>query len=269
MRALLRIGFSLLVLAFGLIGVSYAMLRTQGGGTSAIPGSRLVATDKRTLDGDVTRLELNAPVNLTLRQGTTPTLEVRGEQRLLGNVDTRVDGGTLHIDTRGILLRHRTPIEVTVTLPTLEALQIKGSGDYTVSGFAGDHLDLSLDSSGDLHFNGRYREIVAAVHGSGDCDLTGGTSDRVEAEVVGSGSLTLVGATRELHTEVHGSGDLDARHLRADEVELVHQGSGSSAVYARRQVHAEMTGSGDVVIYGNPNERSVSRNGSGSVAFRD
>jgi hypothetical protein len=269
MRALLKIGFSLLVLAFLLIGVSYSMLRAHGTNGPSTPGSRLVATESRPFDKAVAKVELTGPLNLTLRQGATPALEVRGEQRLLANIDTSIDGDVLRIGPRGILLRHRTPIEVTVTLPTLESLSIDGSGEHTVSGFAGDHLDVALDGSGNLRFNGRYRDIMAALRGSGDLELTGGTSDTVDAAVIGTGRLTLVGSSRELHAESRGSGDLDARHLRADEVDLLQQGSGDSAVYARKRLHVELLGSGETRVFGNPDERSVSRKGSGSVSFDD
>jgi len=269
MRALLNIGASLLVLAFLLIGVSYSMLRAQGTNGASSPGSRLVATEGRPLAKAVAKVDLSGPVNLTLRQGAAPALEVRGEQRLLANIDTTVDGDMLRIGPRGILLRHRTPIEVIVTLPQLESLSVNGSGEHTVSGFAGDHLDVALDGSGSMRFNGRYRAITAAVHGSGDLELTGGTSDTVDAAVVGSGRLTLVGASRTLRAALRGSGDLDARHLRADEVDYMQQGSGDGAVYARKRLHAELVGSGDARVYGNPDERSVKREGSGSVSFEE
>jgi hypothetical protein len=269
MRVLLKVGFSLLILAFLLIGVSYSMLRAHGTNGPSSPGGRLVATERRPLDKAVAKLDLCGPLNLTLRQGPAPMLEVRGEQRLLANIDTSIDGDILHIGPRGILLRHRTPIEVTVTLPMLESLSINGSGEHTVSGFAGDHLDVALDGSGSMRFNGRYREIMAAVHGSGDLELTGGTSDTVDAAVIGTGRLTLVGSSRALHAEMRGSGDLDARHLRAEEVALMQKGSGESAVYASKRLHAEMSGSGEARVFGNPDERSVSRKGSGTVSFDD
>jgi hypothetical protein len=111
MRGLFKVGFGLLVLALLLIGASYSMLRAQGtSGGAASPGSRLLATEKRTLGASVSEIELSGPINLTLRQGSAASLEVRGEQRLLANVDTTVEGNTLHIGPRGILLRHRQPI---------------------------------------------------------------------------------------------------------------------------------------------------------------
>jgi hypothetical protein len=269
MRALLKVAFSLLVLAVVLIGAAYNMLRAHGTNGPSNPGGRLVATERRPLDKAVAKVDLSGPVNLTLRQGATPALEVRGEQRLLANIDTTIDGDMLHIGPRGILLRHRTPIEVTVTLPALESLAVNGSGEHTVSGFAGDHLDLALDGSGNMRFNGRYREVMAAVHGSGDLELTGGACDTVDAAVVGTGRLTLVGSSRELHAELRGAGDLDARHLRADDVDLRLEGSGDGAVYARKRLHAEIAGSGEARVFGNPDERTVSRKGTGAVTFDD
>jgi hypothetical protein len=120
MRSLFKIGFGLLLLSFVLIGASYSVLRAQGTAGQSSPGSRLVASDKRTLERAVGAVEVSGPINLTLRQGAEPALEVRGEQRLLANIDTSIDGDTLHIGPRGILLRHRQPIEVLLTLPTLD-----------------------------------------------------------------------------------------------------------------------------------------------------
>ena len=269
MRALIKTGFALLLLALLLIGASYSMLRAQGAGGAASPGSRLVDTEKRTLGASIDEVELSGPINLTLRQGTSASLEVRGEQRLLANVDTTVEGNTLHIGPRGILLRHRQPIEVTLVLPTLAGLHLSGSGQHSVSGFSGDRIAVDVAGSAGLRFHGRYREIDAGLHGTGELEFTGGNAERVSADLKGSGHMTLVGAARELHADVAGSGEMDARHLRAEQVELQHQGSGSSAVYASKRVQVEMTGSGDVTVYGNPDQRAVSRNGSGSVSFQD
>jgi Putative auto-transporter adhesin, head GIN domain len=269
MRALIKVGFALLLLALLLIGASWSVLRAQGNGGAASPGSRLVATEKRPLGASITEVDVSGPINLSLRQGPVAALEVRGEQRLLANVDTTVDGNTLHIGPRGILLRHRQPIEVTLVLPTLAHLSIGGSGQHTVSGFSGERIELNVNGSAGLRFNGRYRDIDAGLHGSGEVELTGGNADRIMADVKGTGHMTLVGGARELHAEVAGAGELDARHLRAADVDLSHHGSGASSVYASKHVNVEMTGSGGITVYGNPDRREVSRNGSGSVSFQD
>lgn len=269
MRGLMKVGFSLLMLAFVLIGVSYGLLRAQGVARPTNAEGRMVASETRSVGKDVTTVELSGPINLTLRQSMTPSLEVRGEQRMLGNVETTSEGDTLHIATRGIVLRHREPLQVTLSLPSLEELRVDGSGDSSVSGFSGERIEVQLDGSGRIKFNGRFRHVATGLHGSGDLEISAGSSDKVEAEVMGSGNMTLVGSARELRTEITGSGELDAQHLRADTVSVKQQGSGNTRVQARRAVAVALSGSGDVDVYGNPNARSISRTGSGDARFND
>lgn len=269
MRALLKIGAALLVLAFGLIGVTYGFLRAHAVSGPSNPAGRMVASEERQVSKQVSTVELAGPIDLTLRYGPEPSLTVSGEQRLLGNVDTTFDGGVLHIATRGIVLRHRRPLQAVLVLPSLKSLTVDGSGDSTVDGFSGERIDLQLSGSGSVKFNGRYRQVSAGVHGTGDLELEGGNSDLVEAQVNGSGHLTVAGSAREFRGQLRGSGDLDARHLRADTVAIQQYGSGSSVVSARNSVTASITGSGDIEVLGNPSQRSMSRTGSGEISFSD
>ena len=114
MRSLLRVALALLLLAVLLTGLSYSMLRAQGPAAPANLEGRKVATETRTVSAGVVNIDLNGPVDLTLRQGAVASLAVRGEQRLLGNIDTSGDGATLHIGTKGMLLNPRHPIQVTL-----------------------------------------------------------------------------------------------------------------------------------------------------------
>lgn len=268
MRALLKVGFNLLMLAFVLIGLSYAALRANG--VAAASEGRQVASEKREVPAGVTAIDLDGPIDLSVRYGAAPSLEVRGEARLLDNVDVSADGEVLHIGIRGMVLGHRRPLAVELVLPSLASVTTDGSGDSTVNGFSGERIDVRMQGSGSLRFNGRFRQVDAALSGSGELDLNAGSGiERFDAVLTGSGHMTIVGGTRELHASASGSGELDARHLRADKVEVSQTGSGQSTVHARESVAASISGSGDIEVGGNPAERSVSRSGSGAVAFAD
>jgi len=265
MRALLRVGFALLVLACVLIGLTYTMLRAQGVATR--PEGRSVTSDTRSVGRDVRAIELGAPVDLEVRYGPQPGLVVRGEERLLQNIETSTSDGVLRIGTRGILLRHRQPLEVEVTLPMLERLALDGSGDTRINGFSGERIDLSLSGSGSVQFNGRYRQARAVLHGSGDLSVDAGNSDSIEAELMGSGTLSLAGATRRFKYEGSGTGTLDAQRLRTEEAQLRQSGSGDASITVRDTVNAAVSGSGDIDVHGEPSQRNVSRSGSGTVHF--
>lgn len=267
MRALLKLGFGLLVLAFVLIGASYAMLRSHGVSNPTSAEGRKIASETRPVGKNVSAVELSGPIDLTLRYGPTASLEVKGEQRLLGNIETTQDGTTLHIATRGIVLAHHHPLQAVLVLPALTNVSVDGSGDSSVDGFSGERIDVQLNGSGSVKFNGRYRQLSAVLHGSGDMDLDVGNCQRVAAEVVGSGHMTLAGNSAELVSEATGSGSMNAQHLRADKVSVRQLGSGSSTVNAQKSVTVSLSGSGDVEVHGNPSQRSISRTGSGDISF--
>jgi len=267
MRSLFRVGLSLLLLAFILIGLTYTMLRAQGVATR--PEGRNVTSDTRSIERGVRAIELSAPVDLSVHYGPHPSLVVRGEQRLLQNIDTSSSGGVLRIGTRGILLRHRQPLEVEVTLPMLERLALDGSGETRINGFSGERIELVLSGSGSVQFNGRYREARTVLHGSGDLIVDAGNSDAIEAELMGSGALSLAGATRRFIFEGSGTGTLDAQRLRAEQAQLRQSGSGNASVTVRDTVSASVSGSGDIDVHGAPSQRNVSRSGSGTVHFVD
>jgi hypothetical protein len=267
MARLFKVGLSLLLLAFVLIGVSYGMLRAQGIHTPGSAAGREMGSEGRSIGRGITEVELSGPIDLKLTHGEDPVLRVRGEQRLLANVDTRQEGGVLHIGIKGMLFHHRNPLEVEVRLPELAGLTVRGSGDTSVSGFSGPAISMQLFGSGNVNFNGRYRRIAGVMRGSGDLKINGGNSESVELDLIGSGQMTATGSTAALTANLTGSGDLDAEHLAANTLKLVLQGSGSADVFARDEVDLVLRGSGDIRVYGNPEQRKVSRSGSGEVKW--
>jgi hypothetical protein len=244
------------------------MLRAQGISGPSNPEGRRIASETRTIGKGIVAVDLGGPIDMTLRQGPVASLVVRGEQRLLGNIETVEEDGTLHIDTKGMLLHHRQPLQVVLVLPALESLSVHGSGDSTVNGFSGEKLEVQLNGSGNVKFNGRFKDITAGVRGSGDLELNGGSSDSVDVALVGSGQMTVVGSCKELKAEQTGSGDLNAQHLNADQASVELHGSGTSIISARKMAAVTLRGSGDVSVYGNPDERSIHKTGSGEVTFK-
>ncbi|MEC5160750.1 hypothetical protein ACFDR9_000170 [Janthinobacterium sp. CG_23.3] len=267
MRTLIKVGVSLLLLAFALIGVSYTMLRAQGLSNPGSAAGRAVRSEARTIGKNIHTIEVSGPIDLTVRQGLAPSLLVRGEQRLLANVETSERGATLHIGPKGMLLHHRQPLQVELVLPALQQLDMHGSGDSTVNGFSGERFELRVHGSGNVTFNGRFKHVLAGMNGSGDLNLNGGNSGSVTVNLAGSGAITTSGSCNLLRAELSGSGDLDAEHLAADRVEVSLQGSGAAVVFARDAADLTLRGSGNIKVYGNPPQRRSSSNGSGDIEW--
>ena len=267
MRALLKIGIGLLLLSFLLIGVTYSMLKAYGTTSPTSVAGRTLSGETRKVDAMAVTVVLEGPIDLILTQGPTASMKVRGEQRSLANIETVQDGRDLHIGTKGMLLNPKHRLQVELVLPMLEELTVRSSGDTKVSGFNGEKMDLQLHGSGNVSFNGRYRDLSAAAHGSGHLNLNTGSSENVELELVGSGQITSAGSCKTLNAELTGSGDLDARHLASDKVSVNLKGSGTTHVFAKQSADLTLRGSGDIRVLGNPDQRNVNRTGSGEVTW--
>ena len=267
MKQLFKVGLSMFLLALVLIAMSYAALRAKGISSPSSAAGRAVRSDTRPIPANITSIDLAGPIDLTLRRGATPSLKVRGEQRLLANVDTSVDGNTLHIGPKGMLFHHRQPLQVEIVLPALTQLEVHGNGNSKITGFSGDSFRLELAGSGDISFTGRYKQIEATVNGSGNLDINGGNSDSVTLEMVGSGRIVASGNTKLLRADLSGSGDIDAEHLPADKANVSLQGSGQSTVFIRNDATLNLRGSGDIHVHGNPGQQESQHSGSGEIVW--
>ncbi|HEX8954972.1 MAG TPA: head GIN domain-containing protein [Burkholderiaceae bacterium] len=269
MRTLLKIGAGMMLLAIILVGVSAAMLRAhaEGGGAANISGSHAMKTETRTIDGAVTVINANGPVDLVLRQGATPAMLVIAEERLLPRIKTRQQGNALEIDFQDTLFHSNHPMRIELTLPKLEQLSLHGSGDARVSGFSGDKVVLTLRGSGNMRFDGVYQHVTASTMGSGDLEMTTGSGADADLSILGSGAITASGQNKATTMRIMGSGDLNTENLHTDELKLDVMGSGDSSVYATKSVEINLHGSGDVSVRGNPVQRNVNRMGSGDISW--
>jgi len=55
--------------------------------------------------------------------------------------------------------------------------------------------------------------------------------------------------------------------MASDVVQVSLKGSGTTQVFARKVAEIETEGTGDVTVYGNPDQRRVSRTGNGTVSW--
>ncbi|MFZ6658527.1 head GIN domain-containing protein [Undibacterium sp. TJN19] len=268
MKNIIRTGLGMLALSVVLTAASVVFIKAHAGNIAA-SGSGSEASEIRQVNAGVVNIVMHGPVDLVVKQSATPELLIKGDPKLVSRVTTRMEGNTLHIGTRGIFISfgksEQTRAEL--SLPTLEKLQIAGSGDASVKGFRGNKVDLSMNGSGDLIFDGEFQQVTASLHGSGDLNLNLGSSEAIDLNINGSGDSNIKGQTKLLTAKLTGSGDLNASSLKSGQVILNSLGSSTSKVFASQEVKLKLMGSGDVHISGNPQKRNVERLGSGEVRW--
>ena len=188
-------------------------------------GSGVEATETRTVD-EFTRVSLAGSAKVVITVGADRKVVVRGDDNLIGELETTVDGGTLNISENGNL-NPKAGLTVEITVPQLEGVDVSGSGDLSAQGVNGDSFS---------------------------------------ASVSGSGSVEATGEVSAAEVNVSGSGNVGLEKLTAEDVTVDVSGSGNARVYASRSLNATISGSGNVGYSGNPANVEKDVSGSGEIS---
>jgi hypothetical protein len=180
-------------------------LLARGGGSagSGVQGSGIAATQTRTVAG-FSRLDLAGSNEVTVMVGPRQSVVVYADSNLIGHVTTQVVAGTLVVADTGSFTT-RIPMSVEVSVPSLTALNLSGSGQLSVTGIKAPGLTVTVSGSGMLSAAGTVTQLDVTLSGDGLADLGQLTASQVHAVLSGSG-LIQVTATTSLDAEVPGTG---------------------------------------------------------------
>ncbi len=177
-----------------------------GSSGSANKGSGVVATQTRDLAA-FNSIDLAGSNNVVIRVGEKQSVVVRADDNLLDRVTTEVQSGKLVIANTPGDFTTKSPMRVEVSVPTLNALTLTGSGNIVVDGIEAESLSVTLPGSGTLTASGTATRLDVTISGSGTVQLTRLIANDVRASVGGSGSI-FVTATRSLDALVSGTGSI-------------------------------------------------------------
>ena len=203
------------------------------------------------------KIEIWGSPTVNYSQSDTFSVRVEGPERLVDNIITKVEDGTLSIRNKGkigmvnINFGNMNDVVVYVKSPDLISVLLNGSGDFiSQNRIDTDEMRVVLRGSGDMTFNDILCDHCAAeLTGSGDIDIK-----RLEAL---SSNVTLI-----------GSGDLDVLQWNVRETDIMLRGSGDIAVRFDgdcKKVDCQLVGSGDISLRGKVERFSQHKSGSGDI----
>jgi hypothetical protein len=197
--------------------------------------------------GSFTKIEAVGPDNIVFVTGDAFTIKAEGKADDVAKLRYAMDNGTIIIgrekgkwwgdDSEGVT--------VTVTAPSLAAVSLAGSGDFTADRMNGNDVALEIAGSGTMK--------VASV-----------TAKNVKGEIAGAGDLVLAGKAERADYSIAGAGKVDATKLPVKDAAISIAGSGDLKLFATGLVDVSIAGSGDVVVTGGA-KCKTSQMGSGDV----
>jgi hypothetical protein len=222
--------------------VSFALLAACSGAAAAATHSYSVTS--------FSKLRVDGPFDVRVHVGGASGARATGPQTAIDRLSVEQHDDTLVIKSLpggwgGWPGSTQEKLVVDVSVPSLAAAGLSGSGDVTIDRIHGDALRLTLAGSGNL-----------SVSAMDVTDLT--------AVMTGSGDLTIVGRARKANATLTGSGGLHGDHLASDDAIVNLVGSGDLAIGTGHTAKVSLSGSGNVTIAG-PANCAVTRSGSGDV----
>jgi len=233
------------------------------------------------------KVTLLGSTDVEITVGPKQSVEVFAEADELEEIKTEIKDGALVIrrKSKQRLISFGHQARVVVTMPNLDALTSKGSGDATVEGLKAKAFKLKQAGSGDVDLSGSCDSAKMRSAGSGDfmsaslnCGVvelsTSGSGDfNLEVLVtkeltyasMGSGDLDVSGTCDTFDMKSSGSGDVDAKEFVCKDVDVDINGSGEVEIFASETVTVDISGSGDVDLYGGGKIDDLSTRGSGDV----
>lgn len=192
-------------------------------------------------------LELSGASSVTFVRGDTPSVSVKIERDYLPRVRAEVSRrGRLELDVHEKGWFGGSAVgDFTVTAPTLNYIEVSGSGSIRGDRLDTDEVRIEVNGSGDVRFdeiNGR--EIRIELAGSGDVAIEALTAVTLRTEIMGSGDVKVAGAAARVDVEIMGSGDFDGRELDTEVTRGEVLGSGDIVVKSAASSNFEAIGSG-------------------------
>lgn len=190
----------------------------------ATVGSGRVATETREIGG-FTRIHFTSVGVLHITQTGTESLTVSADDNLLPHILTRTHGDTLEIGMEGHVITPKSKIIFTLTVKSLEAIDLSGAASIHASDITTDTLDVDFSGAGKMEITGSAQTQTVVVSGAGGYEAKDFKTARASVRITGAG-----------YAQVYASETLDARV----------SGVGKVTYYGPAEVHSKVSGIGSI-----------------------
>jgi hypothetical protein len=214
---------ALVAALLAVIAVLLALDARDGSSGATVVGSGVEATEERTLEA-FSAIDLSGESALAVRVGGPQSVVVSADDNLVDRVTTTVGGEKLVVGTEGSF-RTTSPMTVTVTVPSLDELELSGAGSVDAEGVRGERLVVTLSGDGLVRVTGRVEKLDVRLAGTGNAELAELEAADVRAELGGTGRIS-VHAGRTLDASIPGTGTITYRGSPLDVTQRV-TGTGS------------------------------------------
>jgi len=170
---------------------------------NCVEGNGVARVEKRDMPSTVSKIQADGAFDIQITVGAVPSLVIEADENIVPNIQTKIDGDTLHIRTNRSVCS-TLPMRIKVSMAHLSHLKVDGSNDMEVKGLK-DNLTLIMDGSSTVSLSGLVQRLQLNMQGAGDVNAEGLRADEVVIKMAGAGDVS-VHAVQLLDVTVDGAG---------------------------------------------------------------
>jgi hypothetical protein len=193
MNSLKRIGMALALAAFAVVGAAAQDdLRSEVRNVSGFTG-----------------VDIGGAMEAEITVGGAYEVVIEAKQDVLPKIKTEVRGGTLYVKhdsdwNSKMSWKKRGKVRVTVSLPSLDNLDISGATSAKVTGVNTDKIDIDISGASAVSLEGNARSAKIDISGASNLKAIAFTTDSVDIDASGASSVKL-NVTSELRADASGA----------------------------------------------------------------
>lgn len=177
-------------------------------GMSSVRGSGNVTSEPREVSG-FTAVSLSGSGHLILEQTGIESLTITAEDNILPYLTSEVRGTQLILGPKSnTSIQTTKEITYRLTVKSLDAFELSGSGTVDAQGINADRLKITLRGAGDITMAGQAKRQEISLAGSGNYQGEDLKSQAVTIDIAGSGSAVLA-VSDTLEVNVRGLGSVE------------------------------------------------------------
>ncbi|MCU0324886.1 MAG: DUF2807 domain-containing protein [Spirosomaceae bacterium] len=178
------------------------------------------------------KLNIGSAFTITVTQGNSYKVEVRGREQDVEDIIAKVSGGELDLGypNNWSKWRNRKNVYVTITMPELIAANFSGATTSKVSGFKSDNLILNV--------SGASSSVVYA------------DAQNLKVDCSGASDLKLVGKGSAIEIECSGASDFEGFEFTSQNANIDASGASDVKLFASGKITADASGASSIYCKG-------------------
>jgi hypothetical protein len=247
-----------------ILGVTLLVSACNGIGPVVI-GSSQMETGEFDMK-DFNKVDVGGYCKLDVSQSDSYSVTITANQNLFDYLTVINDNGTLKINLKPFHTFNFVKMDVRITMPALNGLQLSGASRGEVTGFVSTN-DLNVDISGASKMN--LNDIEAgdtSFEISGASTLTGNIKvTEIDFNISGASTVELKGSANMVDVQASGASTVRLADFPTGRAKFNLSGASNGTTDVSDKLDIILSGASRLVYSGNPNLGSISISGASTL----